>query len=87
MAVTRRLDEDLMGRAGSFAQRPSHVGQLLLQTATLFDPEFLDVRLNAGGFEADAEGGQDEESNEKDFARVPLDESAQVEEMPLKFRP
>jgi hypothetical protein len=43
--------------------------------------------LNAGGFEADAEGGQDEESNEKDFARVPLDESAQVEEMPLKFRP
>jgi len=52
-----------------------------------FDPEFLDVGLNAGGFEADAEGGQDEESNEKDFAGVPLDESAQVEEMPLEFRP
>ncbi len=31
----RRLDENLMGRTGSFAQRPPHVGQLLLQTATL----------------------------------------------------
>ena len=33
--VIRRLDENLVGRTGSFAQCPSHVGQLLLQTATL----------------------------------------------------
>ena len=43
-----------------------------------FDPEFFDVRLDAGGFEADAEGGQDQQSDKEDFAGVSLHESAQV---------
>ena len=33
--LTRRLDEDLVRRSGSLAQRPPHVGQLLLQSAAL----------------------------------------------------
>ena len=52
-----------------------------------FHPEFLDVRLNAGRFESDAEGGEDEEADKEDLAGVPLDESSQVVQMPLKFGP
>ena len=50
-----------------------------------FDPEFVDVGLDAGRLEADAEGGEHEQADEEHLAGVALNEAAQLEQMPLQF--
>ena len=51
-----------------------------------FNPEFLDVSLNGGRLESDAEGGEDEQPDEEHLAGVTLHEATQLVQMPLQFR-
>ena len=43
--VARRLNQNLVRRTGAFAQRPPHVGQLLLQSTALCKPKKLNLNL------------------------------------------
>jgi hypothetical protein len=49
-----------------------------------FDPELLDVRLDARRLQADAAEREEDETQEEDLASVLLHEAAQVEEVPLQ---
>ena len=85
VAVLRRLDQHLVDPAVILPQRLLHVSQLLVQPAALLHPELLYPVLHHDGLEADAEGTEQEETDEENLAGMLLDEMTQLVEFLLDF--
>ena len=68
-------------------QRLLHVSQLLVQPASLLHPELLYPVLHHHGLEADAEGAEQEETDNKNLSGMFLYEVSQLEEFLLYSAP
>ena len=83
--VLRCLDQHLVDATVVLPQRLLHVSELLVQPAALLHPELLYPVLHHDGLEADAEGTEQEETDEENLAGMLLDEMTQLVEFLLDF--
>ena len=83
--VLRCLYQHLVDPPVVLPQRLLHVSELLVQPASLLHPELLYPVLHHDGLEADAEGAEQEETDEENLAGVLLDEMTQLVEFLLDF--